>query len=274
MKKQLLTAALILGSIFFVNAQQTITHNNDSELLEAGGSVGCGTGVNLFSRSFVLEDFDIAGDFEVTQVEFGLQDYFATPVTVKLYTTSQAYPGGYPGALTELASEEITFEENGESLFVMKQVDINATVPAGSELVVEISGEFFISGNMAGSTAPSYLMSETCGATTPTNVEEFNFPDVNYVINVTGLGGTAGITDLSGNAFTIYPNPADNLLTIAGSTTLDKIEIADINGRIVKSVSVEDAVQASVNVSDLASGMYMVTVTSGNQLMTKKIVKK
>jgi len=275
MKKQLLTAALALGSIFFANAQQTITQNNDPDLLETGGSVGCPTGINSFSRSFVLDDFGITEDFEVTQVEFGLQDYFATPITVKLYTTSEAYPGGYPDALTELASEEVTFEENGEGLFMMKLVDINATVPAGSELVVEISGEFFIGGNTAGSTGPSYLMSETCGAPTPTNVADIDFDDVNYVINVIGGGEPAGLEDIYRNDFTVYPNPADNVLNVkGGSLALDKIEISDLNGRIVKSLSLGGTAEASINISELASGIYMATVSSDNQVMTKKIVKK
>jgi hypothetical protein len=278
MKKHLLIAAFILGSSIFANAQQTISQNNDTETLENGGSVGCGNGnTNSFSRSFVLADYEITEDFTVTEVEFGLQDYFATPITIKLFTTSEAYPGGYPASLTEIASEIVTYTENGQALFVMKQVPFNAVIPAGSELVVEISGAFFIGGNTAGSTDPSYIMAPGCTLTTPTDATTLgpDFQNVNFVINVTGTTGTAGINETLAAKFSVFPNPASNVITITAAENIlvTGVTIADMNGRTVKSFQFDGVANADLNISDMASGVYMMTVASDKGTMTRKIVK-
>lgn len=282
MKKQLLTGALILISFLTTNAQQ-ISQNTDKVTVEAGGSVGCPTAgaVNTFSRSFKLTDFDITETWYVSQVEFGIQSYFAgNNVTIKLSTTSQGYPGGYPGSLTQLSTQTVTFTEEGDQLFILKQVPITATVPAGSELVVEISGaDFFIGGNKAGSEAPSFLMAPDCGATVPADVkglgEPGDFDDVNFVINVTG-STTASVNEVLSSKISVFPNPTNNIVNISNTENIliKDITIADLNGRTVKTINqANGATEAQINVSDLANGMYMMTIFSDKGTMVKKIFK-
>ena len=64
-----------------------------------------------------------------------------------------------------------------------------------------------------------------------------------------------------------YPNPVKDVLNVKGSTNAD-ITIRTIEGRVVKSV--KNA--SSVSVSDLANGIYSVTIKSGKEVSTQKVV--
>lgn len=93
-----------------------------------------------------------------------------------------------------------------------------------------------------------------------------------FEINVDGTMGTKAVT---ADSFTVSPNPANSLVTIANADNMliNAVSVADINGRIVKTASFEGAAQAQVNVSDLANGVYMMTISSDKGSVTKKIVK-
>lgn len=273
MRKQLLTGAFILASFFAANAQ-TISQNNDQSTIEAGGTVGCPTAPNVYSRSFVMADFGITETWYITQVEFGIQDYVTAdaPLTITISTTSQAYPGGYPGSLTQLATTTVTHSETGETLNVLKQVPITATVPAGSELVIEVSGDFFMGGNTAGSDAPSYLMATGCGAATPTDVTELGaFEDVNIIINVTG-SSAAGVNENLLSGVSLFPNPTNDVVNIQmpNGISVTNATITDVAGK----VSNADLAGNTVNMSGYASGVYFLNIATDSGKVTKKIVKQ
>ena len=59
----------------------------------------------------------------------------------------------------------------------------------------------------------------------------------------------------------------------AENILVNGVVITDLNGRTVKNVSYNGVTEAQINVSDLAAGMYMMTVSSDKGTMTKKIVK-
>ena len=95
---------------------------------------------------------------------------------------------------------------------------------------------------------------------------------------------TTGVTTTTTNTksinISVTPNPAsDNTnITFDGvkAGTEAGVSITNVNGQEVYSVRVADASVAKVNVplSNLASGIYMVTVTCGSQVVTERLVKK
>ncbi|MCB0464087.1 MAG: T9SS type A sorting domain-containing protein [Aequorivita sp.] len=91
----------------------------------------------------------------------------------------------------------------------------------------------------------------------------FNFYFYNYPV--------LSIPDLEKNSFLIYPNPANDRLFIKSSlNNLQSATITDINGRIVaKKISVSN----EIDVSNLKSGMYFITITSSEGIITKKFIK-
>lgn len=77
------------------------------------------------------------------------------------------------------------------------------------------------------------------------------------------------------NAFSVYPNPVKNFVNVSSEDyTVNSVQIADMNGRIVKTVS-NNSNQAQVDLSELSQGIYMMTITSSEGISsTKKIVKQ
>jgi hypothetical protein len=75
--------------------------------------------------------------------------------------------------------------------------------------------------------------------------------------------------------FAIQPNPVTDVFTLnaKNGVAIEKVEVLDINGRIVNQVngSSTDAIQ--VNVSELNSGVYFVRVQSDLGVGTSKIIK-
>ena len=75
--------------------------------------------------------------------------------------------------------------------------------------------------------------------------------------------------------FAMYPNPAKNVLNISGNAglSMDSVVITDLNGRIVKQQNLGGVSSSELNVSDLTSGMYLLTISSADGKGTSKFMK-
>ncbi len=79
------------------------------------------------------------------------------------------------------------------------------------------------------------------------------------------LAGWEGIVDIeeiyANNKISIYPNPVNNLMTIYSKEPIQKIEIIDISGKLIKAIS-NKSNKTIIDVSDLKAGIYFVKVDS------------
>jgi hypothetical protein len=84
---------------------------------------------------------------------------------------------------------------------------------------------------------------------------------------------TLGLGDnVQASKLVVYPNPVSNQLYISSEDQKVKnVTIYSLSGAVVKNVSNNTE---SVDVSDLASGNYVVRVVTENGITTKKIIKK
>lgn len=71
---------------------------------------------------------------------------------------------------------------------------------------------------------------------------------------------------------TLYPNPVTNVLNINSITSINKMQIIDLNGRIVKDIKANNTI-SQINVSDLLSGIYILNIETENGFFVKKFVK-
>lgn len=74
------------------------------------------------------------------------------------------------------------------------------------------------------------------------------------------------------SSFAIYPNPASENITILENESLNKpsrIIFTDVSGRQVKNEFLTDS---NINVSDLANGIYFVSIVSDGSLNTQKLL--
>lgn len=80
---------------------------------------------------------------------------------------------------------------------------------------------------------------------------------------------------LSVNDFSVFPNPTKDIVNVSNTTSsINSIEITDLNGRVVKTVNAIDASNAQVNISDLSTGVYMMKIVSDKGTTTKKVIKE
>ena len=79
-----------------------------------------------------------------------------------------------------------------------------------------------------------------------------------------------GIQQFNSNKLVVYPNPANDFITISGLTEQTSLKIIDVSGRIISNqiISTENS---TINTSNLNSGIYFISLYDGRQI---KFIKK
>ncbi|TBN06716.1 T9SS type A sorting domain-containing protein [Hyunsoonleella flava] len=77
--------------------------------------------------------------------------------------------------------------------------------------------------------------------------------------------------EFENNSVSLYPNPVSNKFTIKSSQNIERVEVYNALGRLVKTFS--NTANSSYNISSLNSGLYLVKVLSGNKIKTLKLIK-
>lgn len=150
-----------------------------------------------------------------------------------------------------------------------------------------ISYDFYYGTSTSGS-ASIFLLNSTT-ATTTINLTGYNALFYWKIVPIGPGGPATGCTDwtfttelnpalatttFNSEKFTISPNPANDFVTISSKdNAISNIEMTDLNGRIVKTIKVANVTETPINISDLASGVYMTKITSENGVAIKKIIK-
>lgn len=126
------------------------------------------------------------------------------------------------------------------------------------------------------------------------DIQKLTFDNGNMLVtNNTGANGTFALSglryvsftdfnlgttnpEMATNKFYAYPNPANHILNISGSNTIqrvDNIQILSLEGRLLlQHKPANDALQ--VDISALPQGMYLCKITNGNQQQTIKFLKQ
>jgi len=79
--------------------------------------------------------------------------------------------------------------------------------------------------------------------------------------------GASAVKPIKGESIYVYPNPVKDVLRVKGYQNAD-FTIMNLDGRIVRSAKNV----SSVNVSDLANGMYTITIKQGDKVSTQKVL--
>jgi len=91
-------------------------------------------------------------------------------------------------------------------------------------------------------------------------------------VNFVSLVKTVDATSVNRNlreSFSLYPNPASRMLYIQGEQEVTEVKIYTITGSMVKSIREKNIRQ--INVEDLRTGLYMISLTTREGTVTKKI---
>ena len=246
----------------------TITQSTSQAVVT--GAVACsdpglGTLENHYWRAFNMNTFTGGQAYDVTSVEFGIEQaesLFGTdqPLTVNLYVNhGSPFPDGDWQSNLVGSSGEIRVPNQELTIF---NVPLTTTVPAGTlELVMEVLSpdqtaehNFFIIGsNPDPETGPSYLSAPDCGNPDPVATRCIGFPDMHYVFNVNGSCAGGGGTPTP----TPTATPPCPPTVIAGS-----IDTNDPTQMIASTaVSFRVAAAPPTRVRSLATVSYIITMS-------------
>ncbi|MDH6251998.1 hypothetical protein M2347_001725 [Chryseobacterium sp. H1D6B] len=207
------------------------------------GAIGKGTDVpNVFY--FTIP----AGYQSISPVLAGgntLQPYVTFKVNGTAYPCTMAF-GGVGGSWASGVQLSVAGATTG------------VAIPAGAQIQVIISGLIKNPLN-AGAYTVSWRTLKASGVT----VENFSAP-LNFSATLGTQEAIIKNTDLS-----VYPNPADSFIQVAGSVTNGKYTIYDVSGNQMSKGTV--AANEKINVSNLASGVYVLKFENGK---TAKFIKK
>ena len=136
-----------------------------------------------------------------------------------------------------------------------------------------------VGGTLASATSPtnSYTITGLNGLTTyeiqvQADCGDGNVSDWCQAISVTTKN--VGIDNYLLNSISLYPNPAKEYIDVrVDEFNVTNMEVYDVYGKLINTVNVIDN-PTRINVSNLASGMYFVRVTTEQGVATKSFVKK
>ena len=110
---------------------------------------------------------------------------------------------------------------------------------------------------------------DPCAVSTYGEVED-------YTINITA-GGGVGLDESTINNVVVYPNPANEMVTVDLNNVQEKlteIQLVDITGRVLHSEKINDNVKLyNLNISGLAQGSYSIVCKGINTSSTQRILK-
>ena len=71
----------------------------------------------------------------------------------------------------------------------------------------------------------------------------------------------------------IYPNPADNILYIENTNSINSVEMFDIQGRKILSRSTDETGITEINISGINAGIYYIKLNAGEKTVIRKFIK-
>lgn len=101
--------------------------------------------------------------------------------------------------------------------------------------------------------------------------DQFGFAVDDFIVTAASLS----TDDFFRNTFTMFPNPAKDVLNISANdaVAMNTITVTDINGRTVKQQNIAGVSSTQVNVADLNTGMYFISIETEQGKGTAKFMK-
>jgi len=224
----------------FYNLSIPLSYNNfsvsfDINMSQLNGSDFGFQGVNSVDDQYVVRlDFDKTGLVKILNTLSGIQDLIAVPSTW-------------------LPNTWYRFKVVGTAADVRYYLNENLIYTGTAAGAMNINQLRFVHNNASGSAYIDNIKINT----------ELQLMDVKD-------------SDLKDMDLTFYPNPVEDVINITSKEVkITQVSIVDMTGKSIKTISSGDKKNdASVNVSELAAGNYILVIDTEKGRFNKKFIKK
>ena len=219
--------------------------NSDYEDLQIEGN----DTKKIIFGNFIGVDFSVAGHQDLSQMTHFHMDFFTETADLigKVFNTKISQWGGTAG---EVSAAELNINDGTSPAVVSGSwvsIDVNMTLPPWSN-------------NLTRNDIAQFLITSNLG--------------VVYVDNIYFYKGIPLATNnFVKSSLRMYPNPVNGVLNLSGESTIENIIIYNSLGQIVSKQS-SSSNGASINVSNLSKGVYILTAKVGAELVRKQFIKE
>lgn len=159
------------------------------------------------------------------------------------------------------ATKQLLWQKTGNDLATAPNYPL-FFVPTASQWrneVIDLS-------SLNGLTSVDFIFENKAGFGNTVYLDNINIIDSAFV----------GVNELGMNNITVYPNPASNMLTIAGLSTDNNMSmiITDLAGKEVLYPKFNSNSQQQINISSLAKGIYFLQINTAKANKTIKFIKE
>jgi hypothetical protein len=231
--------------------------------------VGCRNGINVTTHA------------DVNHTNFGNNLIYTYSATTDSFTNNYYIPGS-AGSVQTTDKTAAGLDACGT---VFTHWDKDITVDTADNNIPTLATNSPAIG--AGTTSPTLFTSFSAGARVGSsmapNVDMGAYPTDNsgnkhLPTKYPQYAGATGISKLTADqGFSVYPNPVIDQLTISWTSSTRgnmKVNILDMQGRVVLSNTTQAANQYTINVSNLSKGLYICRLIQGSTIENSKFLKK
>jgi hypothetical protein len=252
-----------------VNGNVFVTGNFNSDTI----TFGTNTCTNAGSNDIFIAKYDATGTV-LWAKSSGTPNYdrgrsVSTDTNGNVYVT-----GMFNGAAITFGTTILTnASNNGYNDIFIAKYDAAGTVlwakseggikgDEGTSLATDANANVYLTGYFQSATI-------TFGTTSLTNAGELDIFIVKYAGILTGVNEVFGNNELN-----LYPNPTNSTITLTIPKLIKaNITITNLTGKQVATYNVQNTCTKTIDTSQLAEGVYFVSLKSDDGVLTKKLVK-
>ncbi len=246
------------------------TRTTGNNIIELEVDINPGDGTSTSRNTFGVYIFNAAGDRV-------LGGFVVRAATRELFLVAYSTPTGNPVGnynYSLAAAPGIQLPAN-----TVSRIGVSYNVTTRQVLIkgpgIAAAGVGVLGSSTATDPAEIDFVSFSGNTTAAPNSDSTTMVMDNLVARASSTDTLLNTTEIvSEGSLTVFPNPSTDVFNVNSPSAFTSYTITDINGRVVKTATMESATQAQINVVDLAPGAYILNVVSENGSASHKIIKQ
>ncbi len=261
-----------------------VTANNNTVVTSRAGAIAVAQGITAVpctpfpgqtgNFALVINEvkFNSINNTTSGTVNGGYQNYTCTNATTVVAGATYPLTLTVRAGSTQPEAYSVYIDYNNNGTFQANELVMQGSMPATQRntIVQNVS----IPANAVQNTLLTMRVIGEAGTISPAEVScatGFFVADIeDYGVYITSPMNTDNV--VSQAAITLMPNPATTAFTLSSAVTIDSIVMYNMLGQMVMQKNIK-AANATVDVSSLSAGAYIIQATSNGKISTHKVIK-